>query len=152
MSLQDLINENKILKFENISIEEIKTMFGKAIRFFNDAKWSLRHGGDDLVNYTKVYDAIRIAGEALLLLNGYRARKGTGYHQIIIKAVSELINGELKIVLKRIKRMRSKRNQIEYGASDVSKDELINAIKDVQQLLSKIEELIKKQDPQKALI
>lgn len=152
MNLQDLISENKILKLENISIEEVKIMFNKVIRFFNDAKWRLRHGGDDLVNYTKVYDAIRIAGEALLLLNGYRARKGTGYHQIIIEAVSELINGELRIVLKRIKRMRSKRNQIEYGASDVSRDELINAIKDVQQLLSKIEKLIKKQDPQKALI
>jgi len=152
MSLQNLLNENKISKIDNVSIKEVITKFNQAIRFFNDAKKSLNYGGDDTVNYTKVYDAVRIAGESLLLLKGYRVNRGEGSHYRIIEAIKEIIKGELVKELKRIEKIRSRRHRIEYGALEVSRKELIEAIKDVERVIVKIDDLIKKRNPQKTLI
>jgi uncharacterized protein (UPF0332 family) len=152
MSLQELINDNKLSKIENVSSEDVKAMFSRAVRFFNDVKKSLKYGGDDLVNYTNIYDAIRIAGEAFLLFHGYRARKGGGYHYIVIRAVSKIINGELSGVFKRIEKMRSKRNRIEYGVLEVSRSELIQAIDDAEKFILKVDKLIKAKDSQKSFI
>lgn len=152
MSLQELLNDNKISKVDNVSIREVMTIFSQGVRFFNDAKKSLSYKGDDTVNYTKVYDAVRIAGESLLLLRGYRIKKGEGRHYRAIEAMREIINGELSRELKSIERMRIKRNRIEYGASEISKNELIEAIKNVEIVLVKIQDIIKRKNPQKTLI
>lgn len=152
MSLQDLINDKKILKIDNVTIKEVRAIFNKAVRFFNSAKKGLQLDLDDLVCYSNAYDATRIAGEAVLLLKGYRVRKGEGFHIRIFDAVKEVINGELGNVLIRIERRRSKRHRIQYGSFDISRKELIEAIKDAEVFIKKIEKIIKKEESQKSLL
>jgi len=105
-----------------------------------------------LVLYINVYDSTRIASEALLLLKGYRIKKGAGYHIRTFEAIKEILNGQLSKALSRIERRRSYRNRLEYGVIDISRSDLKQAIKDAEELILKIESLIKKVDRQQNLL
>lgn len=86
------------------------------------------------------------------MLYGYRVKKREGYNYIVIQATKILLGDELKLEMNRIERMRKRRNEVEYGVSEILKTELIQAAKDAKAIIKKLEDLISENDPQDKLI
>lgn len=150
--IQTLLNNNSIEPFP-LSLKGIEIKIEKADRLYNFANKNLSGlgTGDEDIVYNNIYDSIRLCCEAILLINGYRAKtSGEGHHYIVINAAAILLNGQLINEFKRFQQMRKKRNIIEYGDfTGISEAELKQAYTDAEVLLIKVKELqsaLKKQD------
>ena len=141
---QILLNNNSIEPFSlnskgiEIKIEKANRLYNFAIKILS----GLGVGDEDIV-YNNIYDSIRLSCEAVLLINGYRAKtSGEGHHYIVINAAAILLNGQLDNEFKRFQQMRKKRNRIEYGDFvGISEAELKQAYIDAKAILVKVKEL-----------
>lgn len=115
--LQVLLNNNSIEPFPlNLKGIEIKIEKADRLYIFANKNLSDLGTGDEGIVYNNIYDSIRLGREAILLINGYRAKtSGEGHHYIVINAAATLLNGELGSEFQRFQQMRKKRNRIEYG-------------------------------------
>lgn len=142
--IQTLLDNNSIELFP-LSLKGVEIKIEKAERLYNFANKNLSGlgAGDEDIVYNNIYDSIRLCCEAILLINGYRAKtSGEGHHYIIINAAATLLNGELGNEFQRFQQMRKKRNRIEYGDFiGISEAELSQAYKDAKSLLTKVKEL-----------
>jgi uncharacterized protein (UPF0332 family) len=142
--LQTLLNNNSI-ESSPLNLKGIAIKINKAERLYNFANKNLSGlgTGDEDIVYNNIYDAIRLSCEAILLINGYRAKtSGEGHHYIVINAAAILLNGQLVNEFKRFQKMRKKRNSIEYGnLVGISESELKQAYIDAKSLLIKVKEL-----------
>jgi uncharacterized protein (UPF0332 family) len=142
--LQILLNNGSIEAFPP-DLKGIEIKIEKAYKFYNFASKNLsgRDTGDEDIVYNNIYDSIRLGCEAILLINGYRAKtSGEGHHYIVINAAAILLNGQLGNEFKRFQQMRKKRNKIEYGDfMGISEAELKQAHTDAKALLLKLKEL-----------
>lgn len=143
-TLQALINNNSIEPFP-LNLRSIEIKIEKADRLYSFANKNLSGlgTGDEDIVYNNIYDSIRLSCEAILLINGYRARtSGEGHHYIIINTAAILLNDQLVNEFKRFQQMRKKRNRIEYGDfMGISEAELKQAYIDAKILLMKVKEL-----------
>jgi len=142
--IQTLLNNNSIESFL-LSLKGVEIKIEKADRLYNFANKNLSGlgTGDEDIVYNNIYDSIRLCCEAILLINGYRAKtSGEGHHYIVINAAAILLNGELGNEFQRFQQMRKKRNIIEYGDFiGISEAELKQAHRDAETLLIKVKEL-----------
>lgn len=142
--LQTLLNNNSIELFP-LNLKGIAIKIEKASRLYNFANKNLSGlgTGDEDIVYNNIYDSIRLSCEAILLINGYRAKtSGEGHHYIVINAAAILLNSELNNEFQRFQQMRKKRNRIEYGDfMGISEAELKQAYIDAKALLIKVKEL-----------
>jgi len=157
MSLQELINQEKLKTIQGVSLEQIKKRFNLAYKFFQLAKKFFQENQEEYneVIYTNLYNAARILSEAYLLFNGYKATVGLEHHKTVIQTVKLLMNdAEMEEVFARLDRMRKQRNVIDYDVLTpfVSKQIIEQSIKDIQKYLDKVEQIIEKTNPQKRLI
>ena len=148
MSLQSLLNENKIEKIE-ISMTAIRDKMNKAYSYLNLAKKATTYSEENEPIYTNVYDSIRIGCEAILLFYGYRVKASSeARHRIVIEITKDLAGAELNNEFQRMQMMRKKRNKLEYGnLTSISESELKQSIEDAKKLLEKCEMLIKSKTP-----
>lgn len=158
MNLQKLIEQNRLEEISDVSIEQIKKRFSGGMRYFNVANNLLDSQGansdSNVVIYTNLYNAARITGEVLLLMNGYRA-KIIRHHETVIHVARFLMNDdEMRSVFNRLDRMRKNRNTMEYDMDtlDVSSEILGQALGDVQKFAKKVEALIGEKDEQQQLV
>lgn len=143
------------------SIEAIKPSITIAIKKLDRALKRLKfvkstemiEGGEE-DKYLAIYDATRIACDAILLIYGYRVKKsGEGHHYRVINTASELMAGKLKNEFIRIQQMRKKRNGIEYDDfGSVSKQELDQACLDATTLIKEVRKLIAENGPNKSFL
>jgi len=142
--IQTLLNNNSIEPFSP-SLKGVEIKIEKADRLYNFANKNLSGlgVGDEDIVYNNIYDSIRLCCEAILLINGYRAKtSGEGHHYIVINAAAILLNGQLGNEFQRFQQMRKKRNRIEYGDfMGISEAELKQACIDAKALLIKVKEL-----------
>lgn len=142
--LQILLNNDSIEPF-SLDLKGVEIKIEKADRLYNFANKNLSGlgAGDEDIVYNNIYDSIRLGCEAILLINGYRAKtSGEGHHYIVINAAAILLNGQLSNEFKRFQQMRKKRNRIEYGDFiGISEAELKQAHTDAKVLLIKAKEL-----------
>lgn len=126
------------------SLNDVKNKRDKAYRYYDFAKKQLTGQGDEDIIYTNVYDSIRIACEAILLLKGKRVRSSIlGHHFIVIAEAEIIIAKGLENEFLRFQKMRQKRNKLEYGdLASISESELSQMMTDNLKLLKKINELI----------
>lgn len=142
--IQILLDNNSIEFFPlNQKIIEIKIEKAERLYNFTNKNLSGFGTGDEDIIYNNIYDAIRLSCEAILLINGYRARtSGDGHHYIVINAAAILLNKQLVNEFRRFQQMRKKRNRIEYGDFiGISETELKQAYLDAKVLLAKVKEL-----------
>lgn len=156
MSLQELINQELLKEIKEVSFKQIRKRFALAIKYFNFSKKSFEQNGEeyDEVIYTNLYNAAKILGETLLLLNGYKAVV-KDHHKIVIQASRLLMNNsQMDEVFSRLDQMRKKRNIIDYDIETpfVSRQVIEQSVKDIQIYINKVEEFIEKADPQEKLI
>jgi len=142
--IQTLLSNNSIEPFP-LNLKGIEIKIGKAERLHSFASKNLSGlgTGDEDIIYNNIYDAIRLGCEAILLINGYRAKtSGEGHHYIVINAAAILLNGQLTNEFQRFQQMRKKRNRIEYGDFiGISESELKQAYLDAKVLLIKVKEM-----------
>lgn len=152
--VQTLLNNNSIEIFP-LNLKGIQIKIDKAERLYKFASKNLSGlgTGDEDIIYNNIYDAIRLSCEAVLLVNGYRAKtSGEGHHYIVINSAATLLNGQLTNEFQRFQQMRKKRNRIEYGDFiGISEAELKQAYLDAKVLLVKVKELQLMLDGQKIL-
>lgn len=158
MNLQQLI-ENKLLKnFSGASIQQIRKRFELGIAYLTTAKNNFGQDKKDKnrnkIVYTNIYDSIRIIGESFLLLNGYKAT--LQYHHKTVLAAAKLLmnNEELDLMFMRFDKMRKMRHSIDYDIDDidVSDANIIQAIKDTELLVSRVNAAINQKDTQQNLL
>ena len=142
--LQTLLNNNSIEPFA-LNLKGIEIKIEKADRLYSFARKNLSGlgKGDEDIIYNNIYDSIRLICEAILLINGYRAKtSGERHHYIVINAAASLLNGQRSNEFQRFQQMRKKRNRIEYGDFiGISEAELKQAYVDARVLLIKVKEL-----------
>ena len=157
MSLKHLLEQNLLKKIDPVSIGQIRKRFGSAMAYFSAARSLFDAPGTDesfnRVVYTNLYNVVRILGETLLLLNGFKATIDQ-HHKTVILASKLLMNDEkMETVFARLDRMRKNRNTIDYDldALDVSAQTIKQAMTDTEQFASKVELLISKKEGQHKL-
>ncbi len=142
--LQTLLNNNSIEPFP-LNLKGVEIKIEKADRLYSFASKNLSGlgAGDEDIVYNNIYDSIRLGCEAVLLINGYRAKtSGEGHHYIVINVAAILLKGQLGNEFQRFQQMRKKRNRIEYGDFvGISEAELKQAYVDAKALLIKVKEL-----------
>ena len=150
--IQALLNNNSIEPFP-LNLKGIEIKIEKADRLYSFASKNLSGlgSGDEDIVYNNIYDSIRLGCEAILLINGYRAKiSGEGHHYIVINTAAILLSGQLGSEFQRFQQMRKKRNRIEYGDFiGISEAELKQAYIDAKTLLIKVKELHSKLKPEK---
>jgi len=156
MSLQELINQEKLKTIKGVSLEQVGKRIDLAKKYFNFAVKCFKDNSEEYgeVIYTNLYNAARVLSEAVLLMNGYKADI-KDHHKIVIQAANFLINDDqLSEVFARLNRMRKERHNIDYDIFTpfVSKQVNEQSIKDIQNYINKVEALIDKKNPQKRLI
>lgn len=139
-NLQNLIGANR-LEYFKASMRQVEIKYGQAVRRFRLALQCLEYNADNQNNdliYSDMYDAARWACEALLWLYGYRVKQRDGYHALTLEVAGLILENELSSEFKRIKKMRQKRNDIQYDVLDISSMELERIRQDVATFLKTV--------------
>lgn len=155
MSSQSLIEQEVIKKFTRASIKQIVDRFSLACSYLNKAKEMYKttrkkDQNHNVMVYTNLYDSMRLACEAFLLLKKCKAAM-KDHHKKVIIATKALINDTtLNNVFIRFDKMRISRNSIDYGVDvrDLSNQAVAQAVEDANRLFKAIGLQIEKKDPQ----
>ena len=147
---QELIDSGSI-KEEKIDFVLMKKVLAKSRRSIRSSKLIL-NDGDSEGSYELAYEAMLLAGRALVFSFNYRPR-ATGSHKIVADFVKKVLNDneDVKLAFK-FDKMRKNRHYLIYGAGlAISEIEAKNAISSANSLLEKIEIIIEEKNPQKKL-
>jgi len=150
MTWGKLLKDNS-LQSKKISFKEVESVLSKAQKSIQAAEILIDKNIDES-SFKEAYDAMLLAGRALIFSLGYKPRT-VGAHNITIEFCELYLGKEFKILTNKFKRMKQKRNYLIYGAGlTISKTEAKNAIKTAKEFIKEIKEIIQKNNPQKKLI
>lgn len=155
MNLQSLTEQGVIKNFTGASIKQIVDRFNLAQSYLNKAKEIHRvedkkDQNHNVIVYTNIYDSMRLACEAFLLLKKCKAVI-KDHHKMVIAATKDLINNaNLDNVFIRLDKMRLNRNNIDYGVDirDLSNQAVAQAVRDANILFKTIKLKIEKKESQ----
>lgn len=150
MGYQVLIKKG-LLKEERIGPDQVNKVLVRVYRSVKSAK-TLNKDGDETGCFQFSYQAMLLAGRALVFSYGFRPRT-QGSHKTVVDFTEAVIGKDYKILIKKFDKMRKKRHYLIYGIElDISKTEAENAIKTAEEFIEKIKVFIQKRNPQKKLI
>ena len=150
MNYQDLIDKGFIKK-EEIGFDQISKTIGKAYQKIRASEILLENDVEEDA-YALAYEAMLLAGRALVFSCGFRPR-AVGSHKTVVEFTRRIIGDRYDILVKKFDKMRKKRHYIIYGSSsDVSPTEAQNAIKSATEFLEKIKQEIAAKNPQQKLL
>lgn len=143
--------EDNSLQEKKVSFREVESVLNKAHKSIRAAEILIDKDIDESA-FKEAYDAMILAGRALIFFLGYKPRT-VGSHTITIRFCELYLGKEFKTLVERFKRMKQKRNYLIYGTGLViSETEAKNAITTTKEFIKKIKEIIQKNNPQKKLI
>jgi len=143
--------ENNNLQEKKVSFIEVEKVLEKAYKCLKAADLLLREEVEESV-FKETYDAMILAGRALIFFLGFKPR-AVGSHTITIDFCEQYLGKDFKTLIIKFKKMKQKRNYLIYGIGlVVSKTEAGNALKTAAEFVGKISELIQKENPQKKII
>lgn len=143
--------ENKSLQEKRVSLKEVESVLEKACNCVKAAKLLLKGGVNESV-FKEAYDAMLLAGRALMFFQGLKPRS-VGSHAITIEFCELYLGEDFKTLILKFKKMKQKRNYLIYGIGlAVSKTEAENSLKAAEEFVEKISKLIKQKNLQKKLI
>lgn len=150
MNYQELVKKG-LLKKEKIGPDQVNKVMENAYRNLEMAKTLLKEGYED-GSFRFAYEAMLLAGRALVYLYGFRPR-AIGSHKIVVEFVKKSLSDEYKALTQKFDKMRKTRNYLIYGIGlTISKTEAENALKASEKFLKIIEEKINQTRKQKKLI
>ncbi|MEO0114020.1 MAG: HEPN domain-containing protein [candidate division WOR-3 bacterium] len=141
----NLLNKG-LIKKQTLDFKQIKNLLLRARKDLVVAKRNLAI--DEEVTYNYAYLAMLRCGRALMLLHGYRP-DGGGQHKTVIDFVAVVLGPTFADLVNKFDIMRRKRNQFTYEPFlPISRTEAENALKSAEEFVTKLIELVKKENPQ----
>lgn len=134
-----------------MDFDQIAKVLRKSRRSIKSAKILLQNSDEDSA-FQLAYGAMLFAGRALFFFYGLRPR-AAGSHKVVVDFAAEIMGPDFKILAEIFDKMRRKRNYLIYGAGlEISRKEAKNGIKNAEEFIAKIEEIIQAKNPQKKLL
>jgi uncharacterized protein (UPF0332 family) len=150
VNYQDLIDKG-LLKKEKIDFEQINKVMEKARKKIISSKILAERGNDEDA-YTLAYEAMLLAGRALVFSYGLRPRT-VGSHKTVVEFTRRMVGDRYHTLVLKFDKMRKKRHYIIYGPlTDISHTEAQNAIENACEFLEKIKQEIEAKNPQLKLL
>ncbi len=145
--IQEFIDKNLIKKEENITDAQIKSILNKSQKSIKSAKLIAE---DDKENsYQLAYEAMLLAGRALVFSFGYRPR-AAGSHKIVVDFSKEVLGKEISTLVFKFNKMRKIRHYLIYGTGlYISEVDSRNAISSAEKFLEHIAKYIKEKSSDK---
>ena len=139
MAWKKLLNENKIQE-KSVSGAEVKTVFAKAQKTLRSAEHLL--GEDEESAYQLAYEAMLIAGRALMFSCGVKPRS-VGAHKITVEFCEAFLGEKYCLFIEKLDRGRKKRHYLMYGIGQIiSSTEAKNLIETARIFLDIIKEKV----------
>lgn len=139
-----------LIKEEKIDFAQIEKVISKAHRSIKSAK-VLLEDNDSEGSYQMAYEAMLLAGRALVFSFNYRPRTA-GSHKIVVEFSEKALGEKDFVLVSKFDRMRKNRHYLIYGSGlAISETESNNAIVSANKFVSEVEKIIQDKNPQKKL-
>ena len=126
MNCQEFIKKGLATK-EKIGFDQISKIIERAHRNLKSAG-TLIKDGDEEGSFRFAYEAMLLAGRALIFSYGLRPRT-VGSHKIVVDFAENVLGKKYKTLAQRFNKMRKNRNYLIYGVGlAISKTEAENAM------------------------
>jgi uncharacterized protein (UPF0332 family) len=144
--IQEFINKGLVKKDEQIDFSQIQGVLAKSNRSIESAKMIMDKDPEN--SYQLAYEAMLLAGRALVFSFGYRSR-AAGSHKIVVDFSEKVLGEEFSKLVFKFNKMRKIRHYLIYGTGlSVSEMDAKNAISSATTFLKKIENFIEDRNPQ----
>lgn len=139
-----LFIEKGLIKKENIEPSQILNILKKSRRSIKSAKVLMEDDSEN--SYQLAYEAMLLAGRALVFSFGFRPR-AAGSHKIVVDFSKEILGKEIAALVYKFNTMRKRRHYLIYGTGlYISEVDSKNAILSAVQFLRYIIRFIRKKD------
>lgn len=147
MTYQKIVDKG-LLRKEKIGFDQIIKVIKRAHRTLKSAKILIKNG-DEEGSFQFAYEAMLLAGRALVFSYGFRPRT-IGSHKIVVDFSQEILGKKFEVLTQKFNKMRKKRNYLIYGVGlTVSETETRNAIKTAEEFVGKVTDIIHAKNPQR---
>lgn len=139
-TFQEFIDKELIKKDEQIDFTQVRTVLAKSRRSIQSAK--LLMSDDQENSYQLAYEAMLLAGRALVFSFGFRPR-ALGSHKIVVDFSKKVLGKEIAALVFKFNKMRKIRHYLIYGAGlSVSEVDTKNAVSSATKFLKEVENFI----------
>ena len=140
MNYSELLAEGKI-RAEPLARRQVSRQLAAAKRDLGTAH---RLGPDDEWSFNIAYNAMLLAGRAVMFSEGYRPTAGEGGHAAVVQFLRIRLGPEFAEALDVMDRMRRQRHRIAYeGEGIVPQSQIAEAIATAERFVSEIEKVLK---------
>jgi len=138
--IQEFIDKGLIKKDDYIDFSQIRSVLEKSHRSIRSAKLLMDDDRDN--SYQLAYEAMLLAGRALVFSFGFRPR-ATGSHKIVVDFSKKILGKEIATLVFKFNKMRKKRHYLIYGSGlSISEVDSKNAISSAVKFLKEVENFI----------
>ena len=139
-TFQEFIDKGLIKKDEQIDFARIRTVLEKSQRSIQSAK--LLMDDDHENSYQLAYEAMLLAGRALVFSFGFRPR-ALGSHKIVVDFSKKVLGKKIATLVFKFNKMRKIRHYLIYGSGlSISEVDTKNAISSANKFLKEVENFI----------
>lgn len=136
--------EKGLIKKDNIEPSQVLNIIKKSRRSIKSAKLIMKDDSEN--SYQLAYEAMLLAGRALVFSFGFRPR-AAGSHKIVVDFSKEILGKETTTLVYKFNKMRKKRHYLIYGTGlYISEVDSRNAIISAVQFLRYIIKFIRKKN------
>src|SRR3989304_7641469 len=140
-TFQEFIDKGLIKKDEQIDFARIRTVLEKSQRSIQSAK--LLMDDDHENSYQLAYEAMLLAGRALVFSFGFRPR-ALGSHKIVVDFSKKVFGKKIATLVFKFNKMRKIRHYLIYGSGlSISEVDTKNAISSANKFLKEVKNFIK---------
>jgi uncharacterized protein (UPF0332 family) len=139
MSYSSLLKDRKIHR-EPTARGQVAAQLIAARR---DLETVRRYGSQEEWAYNIAYNAMLLAGRAVMFSEGYRPTAGEGGHVAMVEFLRIRLDDSFQSTLEVMDRMRRQRHRIAYDtAGAVSTPQIVEAMQTAEEFVAKIEALL----------
>src|SRR4030043_1362362 len=145
-TFQEFIDKGFIKKDEQIDFTRIRTVLDKSRRNIQSAK--LLMDDDHENSYQLAYEAMLLAGRALVFSFGFRPR-ALGSHKIVVDFSKKVLGKGIATIVFKFNKMRKIRHYLIYGSGlSISEVDTKNAISSATKFLKEVKIFIENKNKQ----
>lgn len=138
--IQEFIDKGLIKKDDHIDSSQVRSVLEKSQRSIKSAR--LLIDDDRESSYQLAYEAMLLAGRALVFSFGFRPR-AAGSHKIVIDFSKKILGKEIATLVFKFNKMRKVRHYLIYGLGlSISEVDSRNAISSADKFLKEVENFI----------
>ena len=148
MSYEKFLKDN-LIKQQKPDFKQISYQLQRALKDLNTAEANLKI--DLTWSLTIAYHAMIRAGRALMYSKGFlpTTRKS---HKTIVEITKQILGQDYDVLISKFNRLRRKRHEFIYDSKNhITHSEAISSLETGKQLIDKIVDLVKQENPERHL-